>query len=71
MRFAYTRHATKKMTELGVSRTEVEGAILRGMKFGPDSRGLMHARMGGLEVVYDRVGDLSRVVTVFPTAGGL
>lgn len=69
MRFIYTRHAVEKMLEPGVSRREVEEAVARGMKFGPDSRGHFHARMAGVEVVYARAGEETRVITVFPAGG--
>jgi len=53
------------MIEKGLTKEEIKEFVIRGMKFGPNSRNLMHARMHGVEVVFDRKNETVRIVTVF------
>jgi len=53
------------MLERGVSKDEVREILLKGVKFGPDSKGSLHARMFGVEVVYARADSIYRIITVF------
>ena len=67
MEFIFTRHATEQIMERGVSKDEAKEIILKGVKFGPDKKGNMHARMFGVEVVYNKKNQTYRIVTVFRT----
>jgi len=61
----FTKHALEQMLERGVSKDEVREILLKGVKFGPDSKGSLHARMFGVEVVYARADSIYRIITVF------
>lgn len=61
----FTRHAVEQMLEGAVSTEDVREILLKGVKFGPNRKGSLHARMMGIEVVYTREGDVYRIVTVF------
>lgn len=65
IKFVFTKHAVVRMMEIGLSKGEIKEIVMRGMKFGPDSRNLMHARMQGVEVVFDRKHETVRVITIF------
>jgi hypothetical protein len=54
-----------RMFVRGVSREEVKEIVLKGAKFGLDSKGLMHSRLYGIEVVYDKKNDTYKIVTLF------
>jgi len=53
------------MMRRGISTDEVKEIILKGLKFGPNSRGLMHARMYETEVVYDKKDQTYKIITLF------
>ena len=61
----YTKHAVEKMQELGITVNEVKQAMIKGLKFGPNSRGCMHTRLNLIEVVYDRRNNVCSIVTVY------
>lgn len=65
IKFVFTKHAVVRMIEKGLVKEEIKEFVIRGMKFGPNSRNLMHARMHGVEVVFDRKNETVRIVTVF------
>ena len=50
--FIYTKHALEKMDGLGLSRHEVEQAILQGMKWKETQSDKWHGQMSGIEVVF-------------------
>jgi len=54
-----------RMFVRGVSKEEVKEIVLKGAKFGPNSRELMHSRLYGIEVVYDKKNDTYKIVTLF------
>lgn len=65
MEFIFTRHSKIKMGQLGYTAEDVKEAIIKGMKFGPDSRGNAHSRLGVLEVVFRRENNSVVIITVF------
>lgn len=64
MKFEYTLHALDRMLKRAIPKVQVEKTVMKGMKFGPDKEGNMHARMGYVEVVFRRKGDRVRIITV-------
>lgn len=65
MYFIFSKHAIDRMFVRGISKEEVKEILLKGAKFGPNSRGLMHSRLYGIEVVYDKKNDTYKIVTLF------
>ncbi|MBI1971681.1 MAG: DUF4258 domain-containing protein [Candidatus Aenigmarchaeota archaeon] len=65
MELQFTKHALEQMLERGVSKYDVREILLKGVKFGPDSKGSLHARMYGIEVVYVKSEGVYRVITIF------
>ena len=65
MELQFTKHALEQMLERGVSKDEVREILLKGVKFGPDKKGNLHARMFSVEVVYARADSIYRIITVF------
>ncbi len=65
IKFAFTKHAVVRMVEKGLTKDEIKEIVIKGMKFGPNSRNLMHARMRGVEVVFDRENKTVKIITVF------
>ena len=70
MHFIFTAHAMDRMFARGVSKEEVKEIVLKGAKFGPNSRGLMHSRLYEIEVVYDKKDSTYRIVTLFRVKEG-
>ena len=63
----FTGHALKRMYERNISPREAEDVIARGMKWfvkNEGDAGRWHAKMGNVEVVFEKNGEIS-VVTVY------
>ncbi len=68
MNVIYTGHALKRMNERRITEEEVEKIISKGMKWFAKSEGLAgrwHAKMGGIEVVFEADETTNYVVTVY------
>jgi hypothetical protein len=63
--FRFTRHAVEKMDGLGIERSEVEAAVLRGMKWKEPNRDVWHAAMAGIEAVFSKEQGIIVIVTVY------
>jgi hypothetical protein len=63
--FRYSRHAIEKMDGLGIERSDVESAVMRGMKWKDHDREIWHAIMAGTEVVFVKEKSAIVIVTVY------
>ncbi len=66
MKVVFSMHAVEKMDMYGIDRTEVEAAIVRGMKWKKRHTEKRHASMAGIETVYICNEDTIFVITVYP-----
>ncbi len=65
----FTKHAIEKMDGVGVDKEEVKRVLAEGMKWKEEGKNRLHARMGGLEVVWTKDEEATIVITVY-LAGG-
>ncbi len=65
MEFLFTKHARERMYERKISVEEVKATVNRGMKWFAKSDGRWHAKMGAVEVVFEREENHIIIVTVY------
>ncbi|MEK6812925.1 MAG: DUF4258 domain-containing protein [Nanoarchaeota archaeon] len=62
----YSKHAIEKMNALGIERSEVETLIKKGMKWKEHFGKKWHARMYGIECVFEKHENDLYIITVHP-----
>ena len=68
MQLLFTTHSRQRMYERKISPEEVKHAVAKGMKWFVKSegeKGRWHAKMGAIEVIFERDDNLMIIVTVF------
>lgn len=53
------------MDSIGILKTEVEDAILKGMKWKEEDTGKWHAQMAGVEIVFMKQDENFVIITVY------
>jgi len=68
MRIVFSKHCRESMRERKIKEEDVESVIAKGQKWFSHQDQRHHARMGGIEVVYETESngeDICKVVTCF------
>lgn len=68
MDFLFTMHARQRMYERKITVDEIKNAVNRGMKWFAKNEGLngrWHAKMGAVEVVFERYEKYIVIITVY------
>ncbi len=68
MEFIFTKHARQRMYERKITIEEIKSTVNRGMKWftkGEGIQGRWHAKMGAIEVVFERSDKFVIVITMF------
>lgn len=65
IRIEFTRHALEKIDALGLAVEEVESVIRMGMKWREEGTEKWHVNMSGIEVVFVKIEEVIRIITVY------
>lgn len=65
MKYVFTSHAQQRMREKGISVEEAVAVVQRGQKWLGKADRRWHARMGGIEAVFERKGGTVVIVTCY------
>ncbi len=65
MELVFTKHARQRMYERKITAEEVKNTINKGMKWFAKTDGRWHAKVGAIEVVFERSEIYMVVITVY------
>ncbi len=63
--YVYTKHALEKIDAYGFEKDEVESVLRKGAKWKEEGRGIWHANMGGIEVVFAKSDQEIVIITIY------